>query len=226
MNILALILARGGSKRLPGKNIRLLAGKPLISWTIEVAKNVSGLCDILVSTDCAVIADVAKNAGALVPWLRPESLSGDTATSSDAAIHAVDWYEQKYSRIDGVLLLQPTSPFRASETIEKGIRLFESENRQAVIGVSPTHSHPAWTYRITDNYLIPFLPEYDSETRSQDLPPAYIVNGSFYLISPDELRMTRTFMPEQCKPLIIESRKEVLDIDDEWDFRLAEFLLS
>lgn len=226
MKILVLILARGGSKRLPGKNIRPLGGKPLITWSIDVARSVPYRCDTLVSTDCSVIADIAREAGAMVPWLRPESLAGDTTTSAEAAIHALDWYEQTHSLIDGVLLLQPTSPFRETATIVKGVELYISGDRNAVIGVSPTHAHPAWTYRLVEGCLSPFFREYGSELRSQDLPPAYVVNGSFYLVSPEVLRCMRSFMPERCVPLVIDSRKESLDIDDEWDFRLAELMLS
>ena len=125
MKILALILARGGSKRLPGKNIRILGGKPLIVWSLDVAQDIAEICTTLVSTDDLEIAKVCKEAGALVPWLRPAELSTDTAGSVDAALHALDWYEKEYGMVDGILLLQPTSPFRTKETVRKGIELFK-----------------------------------------------------------------------------------------------------
>ncbi|NDB69694.1 MAG: acylneuraminate cytidylyltransferase family protein, partial [Methylocystaceae bacterium] len=93
MKILALVTARGGSKRLPGKNLRKLDGIPLIVWSINIAKGVDTICDILVSTDSPSIANVARDAGALVPWLRPAELATDTATSVDVSLHALDWYE-------------------------------------------------------------------------------------------------------------------------------------
>jgi CMP-N,N'-diacetyllegionaminic acid synthase len=104
MKILVLIPARGGSKRLPGKNIRLLGDRPLIVWTIDLAKNIPKICDILVSTDDIAIAEVASKAGALVPWLRPAELATDTATSVDVCLHALDWYEKEYSYCNQHLL--------------------------------------------------------------------------------------------------------------------------
>ena len=132
MRILAFITARGGSKRLPGKNIRSLGGNPLIVWSIEVAKDISDICDILVSTDDSAIAETAKDAGALVPWLRPEELATDTAKSADVCLHGLEWYESEKGRVDGLLLLQPTSPFRTRETVLRGIELFRKNQYQYV----------------------------------------------------------------------------------------------
>ena len=142
MRILALIPARAGSKRLPGKNIRRLGGKPLIFWSIDVVTGMSDIVDIMVSTDSPHIAEVAKNSGALVPWLRPDALASDTASSVDVAIHALDWYESEKGLVDGLLLLQPTSPFRTRETVSRGIKLFD-ERKCAVIGMSEVQIHPA-----------------------------------------------------------------------------------
>jgi len=222
MRILAIVLARGGSKRCPGKNIRMLGGKPLIVWSIDAAKGVSEICDVLVSTDDPAIADVAMSAGAMAPWLRPPDLASDTASSIDTALHALDWYEAERGAINAVLLLQPTSPFRTTETIKQGIELFTAHDVDAVVGVSQTHAHPAWTFSITNGRLVPFLDGSGLQARSQDLIPAYVVNGAFYLISPDILRSQHTFYPDSTVPLLMCSRKESLDIDDEWDFKLAE----
>src|SRR5438093_3043672 len=112
MRILALITARRGSKRLPAKNVRLLRGVPLITWSIDVVRNIPEICDILVSTDDAATAEIARRAGAAVPWLRPAALATDTASSVDVCLHSLDWYEQAHGAVDGLLLLQPTSPFR------------------------------------------------------------------------------------------------------------------
>ncbi len=119
MKILALIPARGESKRLKNKNILDLGGKPLVNWSIEQAVAIENIVDVLVSTDSEKIAKVSKKAGAIVPWLRPKNLATDNASSVDVAIHAVDWYESQVCTIDGLLLLQPTSPFRSKATIEK-----------------------------------------------------------------------------------------------------------
>lgn len=224
MRILALIAARGGSKRLPGKNIKLLGGKPLIVWSIDVAKNNPEICDILVSTDDKSIADICTEAGAYVPWLRPSELASDEASSVDVALHALDWYEDTKGAVDGLLLLQPTSPFRTRVTVRNGIELFRTGNHLPVLGVSPTREHPMWTLKMESDYLVPFMQEHGFGRRSQDLPPSYVVNGSFYLISPADLRVYRSFIWEKTMPLIIESPQEVVDIDTDWDFKIAEFI--
>lgn len=224
MRILALIAARAGSKRLPGKNMKLLGSKPLIVWSIDVAKNNPEICDILISTDDKAIAEICTEAGAYVPWLRSAELASDEASSVDVALHALDWYEAEKGVVDGLLLLQPTSPFRTRLTVRNGIELFKAFNHQPVLGVSPSHEHPMWTLKRESDYLVPFMQEHGFGRRSQDLPPSYVVNGSFYLISPAELRIYRSFIGEKTIPLIIESPQEALDIDTEWDFKIAEFI--
>ena len=113
MKILALVTARGGSVRLPGKNLRQLGGKPLINWSIEIAQDIPEICEILVSTDNESIADISREAGALVPWLRPQEVSTNEPSSVDVALHTLNWYEAEKGIVDGLLLLQPTSPFRS-----------------------------------------------------------------------------------------------------------------
>ena len=221
MRILALIPARGGSKRLPGKNIRILGDKPLIVWSIDAAKGIPEICDILVSTDSSEIAEISKESGVLVPWLRPANLATDTASSVDVALHALDWYEAEKGAVDGLLLLQPTSPFRTKETICTGIALFAKHGHSSVVGVSPTHAHPMWTLKMEGNYLVPYMKEHALKTRSQDLPPAYVVNGSFYLISPTELKTFKSFFGSKTVPLLIESPQKEIDIDTERDLKIA-----
>ena len=226
MRILAVIPARGGSKRLPGKNVRLLGGKPLVVWTIDAARSVASICDVLVSTDDPQIARLASAAHALVPWLRPAELATDTAKSTDVALHALDWYQAERGAVDGLLLLQPTSPFRTPATITRGVQEFSANGRKPVIGVSRVAAHPMWTYTITNGWLIPFLAGADREIRSQDLPECYVVNGVFYLISPSELQETRSIFGVSAKPLLIESELEALDIDTEFDWGIAECLVK
>ena len=226
MNILALIPARGGSKRLPGKNLRILGGTPLVVWSISVAKGLPDVCDILVSTDDPTIAAVCAAAGALVPWLRPSELASDTASSVDVALHALDWYESEKGNVDGLLLLQPTSPLRTQDTIRRGIDLFSNDARNSVLGVSPIHAHPMWALKIENDCLVQFMQESGIGKRSQDLPPAYAPNGSFYLISPAELRRCKSFMGTKTIPLLIESQRESLDIDTEFDFDVAQMAVA
>jgi CMP-N,N'-diacetyllegionaminic acid synthase len=226
LRILALITARGGSKRLPGKNLRLLGGNPLIVWSIDIAKNIPDICDILVSTDAPDIAEISRRAGALVPWLRPAELSTDTASSVDACLHALDWYETERGTVDGLLLLQPTSPFRSRETVLRGIDLFGNSQCRSVLGVSPAQSHPMWCVQIDGTSMRPFVEGGGMNARSQDLPKAYAPNGALYLIDPRELRAQRAFCNDATVPLIIDEPSESIDIDTEWDWGLAEALLA
>ncbi len=227
MRILALIPARGGSKRLPGKNIRLLGGKPLIVWSIDVAGSIAEICDILVSTDDPAIAAVCKDAGALVPWLRPAELATDTASSVDVALHALDWYEAKRGAVDGILLLQPTSPFRTVDTIKRAIGIFEKERgRHPVVSVSPASCHPAWCFRCTSNRINPFLGWETIERRSQDLEPAWMLNGAIYLIDPGQLRNNRVFLTADTRPLLMTDECEGIDIDTNSDWNVAKAVLS
>lgn len=224
MKILALVPARGGSKRLSGKNILPLGGKPLIAWSIDVARDIPQICDALVSTDDPAIANVARQAGALVPWMRPAQLATDTATSLEVALHALDWYENEYGKVDGLLLLQPTSPFRRRSTVLKGIEFF-AMRRRPVVSVSPAKSHPMWCYRIEGDAMRPFV-ESGAAVRSQDLPPAYVANGAFYLIAPQDLRALQSFHDDDTLPLVMDDPVEAIDIDTEWDWKMAELMLA
>jgi N-acylneuraminate cytidylyltransferase len=224
MKLLALVPARGGSKRVPNKNIKELGGKPLISWTIEAALGVPELIDVLVSTDSPNIAEVAKVSGAQVPWLRPAELASDTAASMDVCLHALDWYENEKGLVDGIILLQPTSPFRTTATIRRGIELFVKNPHKPVVSFSPAASHPMWCYQLTDAGIKPFIADSEKPTRSQDLPPAYMLNGALYIASSKYLRHHGSFIGENTQPLVIGDSKESLDIDTESDWKLAEYL--
>lgn len=216
MRILALVTARGGTKRLPGKNIKPLGGRPLIVWSIDIAKNISGICDILVSTDDPSIASISSEAGALVPWLRPCDLATDNSTSVDVALHALQWYESERGAVDGVMLLQPTSPYRKIETILEGIKLFDRQ-RRSVVAVSEVKVHPASCFSIQAHGISLYL-----STSNKIQESAYAVNGSLYLISPDELRKNKSFFSSTSLPLIVNTPREALDIDDDFDWWLAE----
>jgi len=226
MKVLALITARGGSKRIPRKNVRPLGGKPLIEWSITAAKGIPDICDILVSTDDEDIAQIASNAGVMVPWLRPAELATDTASSIDVCLHALNWYEEELGYVDGLLLLQPTSPFRRKSSIINGIELYKQHALDTVIGLSPANTHPLLCFRKEGDSIRPFFnDESGFQLRSQDLPPAYTVNGIFYLITPDKLREQESFYGDGFVPLIIDSLEEGLDIDTEWDWMIAEAIL-
>ena len=223
MKILALIPARGGSKRVPGKNIKNLGGLPLIAWTLRAAHD-SGVCAaVVVSTDDEAIAAVAREHGADVPGLRPAELATDTAGSVDVALQALDGYEAEHGPVDGLLLLQPTSPFRSADTIRRGAALFaENHGRQPVVSVSPAENHPAWCFRTTPGGMEPFLGWDAINRRSQDLEPAWALNGALYLIAPTRLRQERSFLTPDTRPLVMDDPDEAIDIDTPEDWALAE----
>lgn len=227
MKILALIPARGGSKRLPGKNIRLLGGRPLIGWTIAAAQD-SGVCSyIIVSTDDEGIAQVARTQGADVPGLRPAELASDTTGSVEVALHALEHHEQEHGPIDGLLLLQPTSPFRTADTIRTAVQKFiGTAGEHPVVSVSPAASHPAWCFRTTEHGMEPFLGWEALSKRSQDLEPALVLNGAIYLIAPDRLRKESSFLTKDTQPLIMKNDLEEIDIDTLADWEKAEAALS
>jgi len=226
MRILALITARGGSKRLPGKNLKLLGGKPMIVWSIDAAKNIGEICDILVSTDDPQIAAVSLAAGAQVPWLRPAELATDNASSVDVSLHALDWYEKNRGPVDGVLLLQPTSPFRTPRVICKGIELFHGNSLETILAVTRIHVHPKWVLKLEGQHLLPYATGSEPVPLNQDLPQVYIATGSLFLIAPAVLRSSRSFLGAKAIPLEIESPHEALDIDTEWDFKIAEMVAN
>ena len=230
MNVLAIIPARGGSKRLPGKNIRPLGGVPLIGWTINAAIESGVFRTVLVSTDDEEIAEVSRSFGALVPWLRPETLSTDTASSIDVVLHALGQVEKESGvRCDYAVLLQPTSPFRTSETIRAGVELCISIKTGAVVSVSPARTHPELCFKLDENrrmnkYCISH--EKGNSLRSQDLSPAFEVNGALYVATPEYLRTYRTFFGPASTALVMQSPAESVDIDDEWDWALATWVAS
>lgn len=227
MKILALIPARGGSKRLPKKNIKPLGGEPLIVWTLKVAKEVPFVSDIIVSTDDPKIAQICEASGVRVPWLRPYCLSTDTTTSVDVALHALDWYGRNNIVFDGLLLLQPTSPFRNLAQIKKGIDLFlESNFEAAVVGVSRVKLKPDSLFSIANGTLSPLLNTDDMSFLPQDFSDFYEPNGSFYLVSPTHLRENRSFFAKKTLPLVEVDPMESIDIDTDWDFRIASALLE
>lgn len=226
MKILALVPARGGSKRLPGKNTRVLGGKPLIEWSIQAAQGIPEIVDILVSTDDVGIGDIARKAGASVPWLRPAALATDDASSVDVAVHSLDYYEGLHGAVDGLLLLQPTSPFRSRETVLRGLEIFRANGFRPIVGVSLASDHPMWCFRVEGTSMKPFIEGDGVTQRSQGLPPAYALNGALYLISPSELRASHSFCTQDAIPLVMDDATECVDIDTEFDWQYARHVLD
>lgn len=221
--LLAIVPARGGSKRLPRKNVLPLGGKPLIAWTIDAARASGCFVDVLISTDDAEIAEAARACGALVPWLRPAKFATDTARSIDVVLHALDWYEREHGAVAGMMLLQPTSPFRSAATIREAARCFQELGSDApVVGVSPAETHPAWTFSLDGSRMRPFCGWDSLKLRSQDLPTAYTLNGAIYVSTPARLRTTQSFYAEDMHALVMTDHAESQDIDTAEDWAHAE----
>ncbi|UZD97167.1 acylneuraminate cytidylyltransferase family protein [Pseudomonas corrugata] len=219
MRILAIVPARGGSKRLPGKNVKVLGGRPLIAWTLQAALDSGVIHKTLVSTDDPGIAEIAQSHGGEVPGLRPAHLATDSANSVDVVLHVLTEFESRHGTVDGIMLLQPTSPFRTAESIRQAVTLFQQDISRPVVSVSPASAHPAWCFRFDHGSMVPFLGWEPLTNRSQDLEPAFTLSGSIYLISPQLLRQQQRFLCPGMVPLVISDRIESLDIDtqDDWD---------
>jgi CMP-N,N'-diacetyllegionaminic acid synthase len=223
--ILTVIPARGNSKGISRKNIKLLAGKPLIAWTIETALALQAICRVIVSTDDVEIAQIARQWGADVPFLRPNILSSDSAKSVGVIIHALDWLMKKDNYLpDFVLLLQPTSPLRTAFDIKGAIKLQKGKNADAVVSVYEV-SHPfSWVREIDrDRKFLP-KPDVGSVSRRQDARKLYQLNGALYLIKTSVLKKELTFTPEKTYAYIMPNERS-LDIDTPWDFYLADLIL-
>ena len=226
IDCVALVTARGGSKRLPDKNIRLLAGRPLIEWSISSALGARHVRRVIVSTDSPQIAQIAKSAGAETPFLRPDELSGDTASHYGVIEHAINWLEEDEGRVPAYLcLLQPTSPLRAANDIDAIIELVRGEQADSAFAITRAKAHPALMYRLNGISASPYLPPREGYLRSQDLEPLYYVNGALYVIRPDTFRQRTTLMSTAPAAYVMPEERSV-DIDDEADFRLAEALVA
>ena len=227
MRTLAVIPARGGSKRLPGKNIKRLDDKPLIAWTIEFAQSVPWIDEIQVSTDNAEIAAVCAAYGVEVPRLRPAELATDEASSVDVVLDVLNWRRSNGVEFDAVALLQPTTPVRFLQRWNLAQSLLGGGDCDGVIGVSAAASHPCVTFRDVGNgFLTPWVANPGKLTRSQDYPPAYEVNGALYLIKVDALAEQRTFLPTKCRSVQCTERVESIDIDTPLDWRVAEMIMA
>lgn len=225
MKTLALIPARGGSKRLPGKNVRPFLGRPLIQWSILFARELGLFERVTVSTDAPDIARCARDAGLEVPSLRPAELATDTAGSADVAIDVLRKEEAAGRRYDWLALLQPTSPLREPARWREAFALASAGSCDAVIGVSPVRDHPLHVLRRAgDGALAPWGDPEGLRQRTQDLPPAVRVNGALYLVRTEVLLAQKTFFPAATRGVVCDQPWEDVDIDTEADWVVAEAL--
>lgn len=226
--ILAIIPARAGSKRLPGKNSKLLFNKPLIQWTIEAAKQCQYLTDILVSTDSEEIAKIAENCELPVPFMRPAAYAGDKSTAIDVIEHAITYLNSVGKYYDYILWLQPTSPLRTVADIDSAIETLIAKKADAVISVCECDHSPLWSNTLdADASMDNFLPEFvKNNPRSQALPDYFRLNGALYIAQVDKLLQEKSFFLNENVFAYKMAKESSIDIDSPLDFKLAELLLA
>jgi len=224
---IGLITARGGSKSIPRKNIKLLAGKPLIAWTIQAALQCKELNRVIVSTDDEKIAEVARQWGAEVPFIRPYELARDDSSSISVVLHAIQWMEKNESYCpDHIMLLQPTSPLRTSEDIRQVLELAEKKLAVAVVSVCEAVHHPYdCKCVLADGTLEDFISKDVVYMRRQDLPPAYSLNGAVYLCQRMSLLRDQSFFPKGTIAYVMPKERS-LDVDTPWDWYMAELIVK
>ena len=225
-NILYIIPARGGSKGIPGKNIKLLAGRPLIAYSIDVARQVAcNPSDICISTDAPEIASVAKAEGIDVPFLRPAELATDTCGTYEVLLHALDFYKTNGKAYDTIVLLQPTSPLRTADDVRGAMELY-TPDIDMVVSVKEAATNPYYNaYEVDDNGFLHISKGDGHYTRRQDAPPVWEYNGAIYVINVASLRRQRLseFSRRRC---YVMDRARSIDLDTPLDWLIAETLIK
>lgn len=220
-SVLAIIPARGGSKGVPRKNIKNLAGKPLIAWTIEAAKNSKYVDRLILSSEDTEIIEIAREWGCEVPFVRPVALAQDDTPGIEPIIHAIE----SLSRYDYVIVLQPTSPLRTSEDIDQCLELCVGKKAAACVSVTEPDKSPYWMFTIDDDGKAHQLIETNASiSRRQDLPKVYALNGAVYIAKTSHLMETRTFLNNNAIAFVM-AKERSMDIDNEYDFWLCNMVL-
>lgn len=229
MKVLAIIPARGGSKGIPRKNIYPICGKPLICYSIEPALEAvnMGIIDrLIVSTDDKEIAEISKQAGADVPFLRPDYLSNDKAKSVDFMIHAYEFFKQKGEEYDTILLLQPTSPQRTLEDIEESINLFEKLGVTSLVSCYKEESVSEYnSYHKEGDLAIPLNNDHNKGKRRQDLPDLYVRNGAIFITSADQMIRNHRVI-DDVPGMYVMPRERSVNIDCMADIELLQWKYS
>lgn len=227
MKVLGLIPARGGSKGIPGKNIKLLGGKPLLEYTVQAAHESKMLSRVILSSDDQKIISVAKDLLVDVPFVRPESLASGSTTSLEVIIHALNFFKTKSEEYDAVCLLQPTTPFRMGGLIDKAIEKFQKEGFDSLISVRevPADYNPHWIFEEENGKLRIATGEKEIISRRQDLPKAYHRDGAIYLTKTSILIEQNSLYGEKIG-LIDTTGSPFVNIDHPSDWELAEKLIK
>lgn len=220
MKTLAIITARGGSKRIPRKNIKHFLGKPILAYSIEAAV-MSGIFDeVMVSTEDEEIAEIAKSYGAKVPFYRSEKTAGDFATTNDVLLEVIDEYEKRGQKFDMACCIYPTAPFVTSEKIKNAMEKLETSDADTLIPVVQFSYPPQRAMVIRDELLqFKYLEYIDS--RSQDLEKEYHDVGQFYCFKIEPYKQNKKLMLGKILPYVV-PEMEVQDIDTESDWQIAE----
>lgn len=219
--ILAVIPARGGSKGVPRKNIRELAGKPLIAWTIDAAKKSKYIDRLILSSEDSEIIAVAKSYGCEVPFVRPVELARDDTPGIEVVLDAT----QRCTGFTHVLLLQPTSPFRTHKHIDAFIEDFNQKKINCSVSVTTPDKHPMWSFSMTnENVLIPFYKE-EIPTNRQALGIAYVLNGALYISDINWLKENHSFISSETNGFLM-SPESSIDIDTKLDFEICSYLMA
>lgn len=223
--VIALIPARGGSKRLPRKNLLPLAGKPLLAWTVEAARAARRVDRVILSTDDAEIAAVGRAHGAETPFIRPAELASDEAGTLDVMLHALRMLAAADETCDLLVVLQPTSPLRSAADIDAAVALLRNKTADAVISVCETEHPPEWSNTLPDDLsMAGFFRPGIRTRRSQDLPRTFRLNGAIYVYSARRLLHSGSLdMDDNCFAYLM-PRERSIDIDDALDFELAQLL--
>lgn len=221
MKNIAIITARGGSKRIPRKNIKMFCGKPIIAYSIEAALQSNIFDEVMVSTDDAEIAEIAIQYGAKVPFMRSETNSNDFATTSEVLLEVLEQYQKNEIYFDNTCCLYPTAPFINAEMLKQSYQVLQEEEVDSVLPIIP-FSFPILRSFVTDekDYVRYNWEEYRN-MRSQDLPSFYHDTGQFYFFKTDVFLKTKKVVSERTKGIKI-SELQAQDIDNETDWKLAE----
>lgn len=212
---------------LPGKNVALLGGKPLIAWTVEAALGAARVTRMVVTTDDEAIATAARAFGADVPFMRPAKLARDETPGTEAVIHAVQWLGEHQGYVpDIVVSLQPTSPARTAADIDAALAQMAATGADSVVSVTPADPHPYWTKCLDpDGWMRDLIPITPAIVRRQDLPPVFALNGAIYAARLDVLLSTRSWYTDRTGAYVMPAERS-FDIDTAMDFKFAQMVMG
>ena len=225
MKILGLIPARSGSKGIPQKNIKKLLGKPLIKYSIDAAKKSKKIDRVVVSTDSSSIANLSKKYGAEIPFLRPKSISKDNTPIGKVISHALNSLKKQNYVPDMIVILQPTSPLRTSNLIDKGIKNLQKSKADSLISISNIKQHPFSSFFIENKHLKFFKSNAEKFYQRQKYPPLYFPTGALYIFWNKTFKTYKSIYGKKILPLIT-SEEESIDIDTNFDIFMCEMIIK